>query len=169
LEIPCWILDISPDFCGMKILMVCLGNICRSPLAEGIMKQKIREAGLDWEVDSAGTGHWHAGQLPDRRSIVTAGQHGIDITDQRARQFQVADFERFDKIFVMDTQNLRDVQRLARTEEHRAKVGLMLNQIHPGQERSVPDPYHDDDGFEEVFQMLDRACEAFVASPRKNT
>lgn len=147
----------------MKILMVCLGNICRSPLAEGIMKQKIREAELDWMVDSAGTGHWHAGQLPDRRSIVTAGQHGIDITDQRARQFQILDFERFDKIFVMDTQNLRDVLRLARTEEHRAKVELMLNQIHPGQDRSVPDPYYDDDGFEEVFQMLDRACEAFVA------
>jgi len=147
----------------MKILMVCLGNICRSPLAEGIMKQKIREAEFDWEVDSAGTGHWHAGELPDRRSIVTAGQHGIDITDQRARQFQVADFERFDKIFVMDMQNLRDVLRLAQTEEHRAKVELMLGQIHPGEERSVPDPYYDDKGFEEVFKMLNRACESFVA------
>lgn len=145
--------------------MVCLGNICRSPLAEGIMKQKIREADLDWTVDSAGTGHWHAGQLPDRRSIVTAGQHGIDITDQRARQFQVADFERFDKIFVMDPQNLRDVLRLARTEEHRAKVALILDQLHPGEQRAVPDPYYDDDGFEEVFQMLDRACEVFVSTP----
>jgi len=142
--------------------MVCLGNICRSPLAEGIMKQKIREAQFDWTVDSAGTGNWHAGQQPDRRSIITAGQHGIDITKQRARQFQVADFDRFDKIFVMDTQNLRDVLHLAQTEGHRAKVELMLDQIHPGQERSVPDPYHDDDGFEEVFEMLDRACEAFV-------
>jgi protein-tyrosine phosphatase len=149
----------------MKILMVCLGNICRSPLAEGIMKQKIREADLDWTVDSAGTGHWHAGQLPDRRSIVTAGQHGIDITDQRARQFQIADFERFDKIFVMDPQNLRDVLRLARTEEHRAKVALILDQLHPGEQRAVPDPYYDDDGFEEVFQMLDRACEVFVSTP----
>ena len=145
--------------------MVCLGNICRSPLAEGIMKQKIREADLDWTVDSAGTGHWHAGQLPDRRSIVTAGQHGIDITDQRARQFQIADFERFDKIFVMDPQNLRDVLRLARTEEHRAKVALILDQLHPGEQRAVPDPYYDDDGFEEVFQMLDRACEVFVSTP----
>lgn len=146
----------------MKILMVCLGNICRSPLAEGIMKQKIREAEFDWKVDSAGTGHWHAGQLPDRRSIVTAGQHGIDITDQRARQFQVADFERFDKIFVMDTQNLRDVQRLAQNDAHRAKVELILNQSHPGEDRSVPDPYHDDDGFEAVYLMLDRACEAYT-------
>ena len=126
------------------------------------MKQKIREAELDWAVDSAGTGHWHAGQLPDRRSIVTAGQHGIDITDQRARQFQVTDFERFDKIFVMDPQNLRDVLSLARTEEHQAKVELILDQIHPGEQRGVPDPYYDDDGFEEVYQMLDRACEAFL-------
>lgn len=146
----------------MKILMVCLGNICRSPLAEGIMKQKIREAQFDWEVDSAGTGHWHAGQLPDRRSVITAGQHGIDITDQRARQFQADDFDRFDKIFVMDTENLRNVLRLASKAEHQAKVELILNQTHSGQNRSVPDPYYDDDGFEEVFGMLDRACEAFL-------
>ena len=156
-------MEIPLDICHMKILMVCLGNICRSPLAEGIMKQKIREAELDWTVDSAGTGFWHVGELPDRRSVVTAGQHGIDITDQRARQFKVTDFDRFDQIFVMDTQNLRDVLRLAQSEEHRAKVGLMLDQIHPGQARSVPDPYYDDNGFEEVFEMLDRACEAFVA------
>ena len=149
--------------------MVCLGNICRSPLAEGIMKQKIREAEFDWVVDSAGTGHWHAGQLPDPRSIITAGQHGIDITDQRARQFQTADFDRFDKIFVMDTENLRNVLRLASNEEQRAKVELILNQTHPGQDRSVPDPYYDDDGFEAVYLMLDRACEAFVVNPpRKN-
>ncbi|MBL7808383.1 MAG: low molecular weight phosphotyrosine protein phosphatase [Saprospiraceae bacterium] len=146
----------------MKILMVCLGNICRSPLAEGIMKQKIREASLSWMVDSAGTGYWHVGELPDRRSVVTAGQHGIDITDQRARQFQVADFDRFDQIFVMDTQNRRDVLRLAQTEAHRAKVMLMLDELYPGEDRSVPDPYYDDNGFEEVFTMLDEACEAFV-------
>lgn len=155
-------LIISPDFCPMKILMVCLGNICRSPLAEGIMKQKIREAGFEWEVDSAGTGNWHVGQLPDRRSIVTAGQHGIDITDQRGRQFQATDFDLFDQIFVMDMQNRRDVLRLAQTESQRAKVALIMDQTHPGQERSVPDPYHDDDGFEAVFQMLDEACGAFV-------
>lgn len=142
--------------------MVCLGNICRSPLAEGIMKQKIREASVSWMVDSAGTGYWHVGELPDRRSIVTAGQHGIDITDQRARQFQAADFDRFDQIFVMDTQNRRDVLRLAQTEAHRAKVMLMLDELYPGEDRSVPDPYYDDNGFEEVFTMLDEACEAFV-------
>ena len=146
----------------MKILMVCLGNICRSPLAEGIMQHKARLAGLDWVVDSAGTGFWHAGEMPDSRSVKTARQFGIDITGQRARQFQSADFGRFDKIFVMDTQNLRDVLRHANLDEHRTKVDLILNQIHPGQDRSVPDPYYDDDGFERVFRMLDEACEAFV-------
>lgn len=144
--------------------MVCLGNICRSPLAEGIMKDKAQQAGLDWQVDSAGTGAWHTGELPDRRSIQTARAHGIDLTDQRARQFRPHDFDRFDKIFVMDVNNLRDVLRQARSEEDRKKVELMLDQIYPGQERSVPDPYYDDDGFEEVFQMLDEACAAFIAN-----
>lgn len=127
------------------------------------MKQKAAENGLEWTVDSAGTGAWHAGELPDRRSIATARKKGVDISDQRARQFQIADFERFDKIFVMDTQNLSDVLRLATSEAHRAKVELMLDQIHPGLRRSVPDPYYDDNGFEEVFDMLDQACSAFVS------
>ena len=126
------------------------------------MKQKAAENGLEWTVDSAGTGAWHAGELPDRRSIATARKKGVDISDQRARQFQIADFERFDKIFVMDTQNMSDVLRLATSEAHRAKVELMLDQIHPGLRRSVPDPYYDDNGFEEVFDMLDQACSAFV-------
>lgn len=146
----------------MKILMVCLGNICRSPLAEGIMQQKAAERGLDWTVDSAGTGFWHVGELPDSRSVETARRYGIDITGQRARQFKPADLEHFDKIFVMDTQNLRDVLRHARTEEHRTKIDLILNQLYPGENHSVPDPYFDDDGFEAVFRMLDEACEVFV-------
>ncbi len=150
----------------MNILMVCLGNICRSPLAEGIMQWQADAAGLKWHVDSAGTGAWHAGELPDRRSIATAQENGIDISNQRARQFRQQDFEQFDKIFVMDESNLRDVLRLARSEEDRAKVELMLDQTHPGQHRSVPDPYYDDDGFEAVFQMLDEACAAFVEKYR---
>lgn len=128
------------------------------------MKHRAAEAGLDWEVDSAGTGFWHVGELPDRRSIQTARQHGIDITDQRARQFQPLDFERFDRIFVMDTQNRRDVLRLASKTEDHEKVGLILNEIYPGEDRSVPDPYYDDDGFEEVFSMLDAACQAYIRS-----
>jgi protein-tyrosine phosphatase len=148
----------------MKILMVCLGNICRSPLAEGIMKHKVKEAGLGWFVDSAGTSSWHAGELPDRRSILKAQQYGIDITDQRARQFVREDFERFDQIFVMDVNNRTDVLRLAEREEHRAKVMLIMDALYPGQEHSVPDPYYDDNGFEEVFQMLDRACASFISA-----
>ncbi len=143
--------------------MVCLGNICRSPLAEGIMKHKAAENGLEWTVDSAGTGAWHAGELPDLRSIAMARKKGVDIGDQRARQFQSVDFERFDKIFVMDIHNLSDVLRLASSEAHRGKVELMLDQIYPGLRRSVPDPYYDDNGFEEVFDMLDQACGAFVS------
>ena len=142
--------------------MVCLGNICRSPLAEGIMKHHAAENGLEWSVDSAGTGSWHTGQLPDRRSIAMARKRGLDISDQRARQFQGIDFERFDKIFVMDTQNMADVLRLASTEAHRQKVELILDQTHPGRRHCVPDPYYDDNGFEEVYDLLDQACSVFV-------
>ncbi|MBL7776595.1 MAG: low molecular weight phosphotyrosine protein phosphatase [Saprospiraceae bacterium] len=146
----------------MHILMVCLGNICRSPLAEGILKHKVRQKGLDWMVDSAGTGNWHVGELPDHRSIAVARKYGIDLTDQRARQFQAGDFDRFDRIFVMDTQNHRDVLRLAQHEGHRQKVQLILDLSHPQEQRSVPDPYYDDDGFEAVFRMLDAACDRLL-------
>jgi protein-tyrosine phosphatase len=146
----------------MRILMVCLGNICRSPLAEGILRHKISERGLSWEVDSAGTGHWHAGELPDRRSVEIARHYGIDITGQRARQFQPGDFERFDRIFVMDRQNYRNVMLQTSRDEERNKVDLILNQVYPGQDLEVPDPYYDDDGFDQVFRMLDAACEAFI-------
>ena len=146
----------------MKILMVCLGNICRSPLAEGILQQKIDAYGLDWQVDSAGTGGWHAGERPDRRSIAIAALHGIDISKQRARQFQASDVAQFDRIFVMDTQNQREVLRQIPTPEDRQKVDLILNQLYPGENRIVPDPYYDDDGFEQVFQMLEKACDRFV-------
>lgn len=146
----------------MKILMVCLGNICRSPLAEGILKHKIKERGLDWTVDSAGTGSWHVGERPDPRSIAMARKKGIDISDQRARKFTVADFDRYDLILVMDSSNYQDVLRLAKTEEHRKKVELIMNFAAPGRNKNVPDPYWDDNGFEQVFDMLEEACEALI-------
>ncbi|MCY7327991.1 MAG: low molecular weight phosphotyrosine protein phosphatase [Saprospiraceae bacterium] len=146
----------------MRILLVCLGNICRSPLAEGILRHKAAQRNLDWQIDSAGTGEWHIGHSPDQRSIATALRHGIDISEQRGRLFQKADFERFDKILVMDSRNLRDVLRLAKTDEQRAKVERILQYSHPGEDRSVPDPYLDDDGFEAVFVMLNVACERFL-------
>ena len=140
-----------------KILMVCLGNICRSPLAEGIMRSKLSE---DFTVDSAGTGGWHAGELPDKRSIATAKNRGLDITNQRARQFKKSDFESFDHIFVMDNSNYKDVLALAPNEELKSKVKLILNEIFPNENVDVPDPYYGgQDGFENVFDMLDQACE----------
>ncbi len=146
----------------MRILMVCLGNICRSPLAEGILAHKVRQLGLDWQVDSAGTGYWHTGQQPDKRSIRVAQKHGIDITYQRARQIKAQDFDHFDHIYAMDKSNLRDILLLARTDAHRKKVRLiMLETQHPKTE--VPDPYYDDDGFDEVFEMLDLATDAILS------
>ena len=145
---------------ALKIVMVCLGNICRSPLAEGILKAKLPK---DYVVDSAGTGAWHTGQQPDKRSIATAKNRGLDITNQRARQFKVSDFDTFDYIFVMDNSNYKDVLYLAPTEESKSKVKLILNEIFPNENVDVPDPYYGgDDGFENVFDMLDQACEAIA-------
>lgn len=140
-----------------KVLMVCLGNICRSPLAEGILRSKINPQHVF--VDSAGTGAWHSGELPDKRSIAIARKYGIDLTDQRARLFLVEDFDRFDHIYVMDQSNYKNVCRLAPNEEAIGKVQLILNESHPDQNREVPDPYYGgDSGFDHVFQMLDEAC-----------
>jgi len=145
-----------------KILMVCLGNICRSPLAEGILKSKIDLS--KHEVASAGTGHWHVGDSPDPRSIEVAKKHGLDITDQKGKQFSTYDFEIYDHIFVMDNSNYHDVIKLAKTEKEKQKVHRILNEIFPGENVDVPDPYHGgDDGFEKVYQMLDQACEAIAA------
>lgn len=145
---------------SVKILMVCLGNICRSPLAEGIMRAKLPE---NYIVDSAGTGAWHSGQLPDKRSVTTAKNRGLDITNQRARQFKVSDFDTFDYIYVMDNSNYKDVLSLAPTEESKSKVKLILNEIFPNENVDVPDPYYGgDDGFENIFDMLDQACEAIA-------
>jgi len=146
----------------MKLLFVCLGNICRSPLAEGIMKHKIAEQGLDWEVDSAGTGGWHAGDLPDSRSIQVAQKHGVDLTYQRARKLRSIDYEAFDRIYVMDSMNYQDVKRLANEDEY-DKIELIMNEVEPHRNINVPDPYYGEgDGFEHVFQMLDRACDAII-------
>lgn len=136
--------------------MVCLGNICRSPLAHGIMDRLVQENGLNWEIDSAGTGNWHVGNPPDRRSIAVAQTHGIDISKQRARQIQVSDFDIFDHILVMDEENLKNVLALAPQTVHRKKVRLLLeNEV-------VPDPYWDNNLFEPVFQMVEKACISFI-------
>lgn len=143
----------------MKILMVCLGNICRSPLAEGILRTKVEEKNLPWQIDSAGTGAWHVGDLPDPRSIAVAHSRGIDLTDQRARQFKKQDFTDFDLIFVMDSSNYQDVMRMAENDTQRDKVKLIMNEAEPGKNIAVPDPYRNDDGFVNVFEMLEQAAE----------
>jgi len=144
----------------MKILMVCLGNICRSPLAEGILQAKLNKKGLDIEVDSAGTGGWHVGEEPDKRSVAIAKKYGIDISHQQARQFSPNDFDEFDIIYAMDGSNLSDIVSLASSNENIEKVRLILNEINPADNSPVPDPYYGgDDGFENVFQLLDKACE----------
>lgn len=136
----------------MKILMVCLGNICRSPLAHGVMENMVKEHGLDWEVDSAGTGGWHVGQQPDSRSIAVARKYGVEISTQVCRKFNPRDFENFDHILVMDMNNLRDVSTLAENEAELRKVSLFLK------DGIVPDPYYNDDQFDEVYQMIEKRC-----------
>jgi protein-tyrosine phosphatase len=147
----------------MKILMVCLGNICRSPLAHGLLQNKIDTLGLDWEVDSAGTGGWHAGEMPDRRAIEAAKKHGIDITNQKARQIKVSDFEQFDLILTMDAQNYRDVNSLVTLPEHKSKVKMIMNYVSFRKNIQVPDPYYDN-RFDLVYNMLDEAIDALIKS-----
>lgn len=147
----------------MKFLMVCLGNICRSPLAEGILKSKVAAAGLDWEVDSAGTSAYHAGELPDSRSIAIAKEYGLDITDQRSRQITINDLNEFDVIYVMDSSNYNNVIDLCSNETEKEKIALIMNMIKPERNIAVPDPYWEDSGFKKVYLMLDEACDAILS------
>ena len=148
--------------------MVCLGNICRSPLAEGILQKKANDNGLAIEVDSAGTAAYHVGNLPDPRSIQVAKKYNIDITNQRARQFDTSDFQEFDVIYAMDSENYNNIIKLSNSEEEDQKVKLILNEIEPQSNSSVPDPYYGgDNGFENVYQMLDLACERITGKFKK--
>ncbi|MFT3793919.1 low molecular weight protein-tyrosine-phosphatase [Flavobacterium sp.] len=142
----------------VKILMVCLGNICRSPLAEGLLASKLPKD--QFLVDSAGTGHWHVGKQPDSRSIDVAKRNGLDISGQRGKLFSVSDFDAFDYIYVMDSTNYDDVLRMAKSDEHKAKVKMILNELFPGENVDVPDPYYGlANGFDNVYQMLNETCD----------
>ena len=141
----------------IRILMVCLGNICRSPLAHGILDSKLDTN--FFEVDSAGTSNYHIGSLPDKRSVAVARKNNLDITNQRGKQFIVEDFETYDYIYVMDQSNFENVIKMARNVEDIAKVKLILNESHPNKDLEVPDPYYGgDSGFDNVFKMLNEAC-----------
>ena len=151
----------------MKILMVCLGNICRSPMAHGLLEEKAKAKGLHIEVDSAGTSGFHAGETPDARMRATAKSRGVNIDHQTSRQFLQSDFDKFDVIYAMDSDNRDNMLRLARNDEDRNKVKLILNEIHPGEDLPVPDPYYGgDQGFEEVFDMLDEATTKILGDYR---
>jgi protein-tyrosine phosphatase len=140
-----------------KILMVCLGNICRSPLAEGILKSKLPKD--SFTVDSAGTANYHVGISPDKRSIAIARKYGLDISNLKGRQFKVSDFDAFDLIYVMDESNFKNVIKLARNDEDKAKVRYILNEVYPNQNHEVPDPYYGgDEGFNNIYKMLEEAC-----------
>ena len=142
----------------IKILMICLGNICRSPIAEGIMTSKLPSD--NFIVDSCGTGNWHIGNQPDLRSISISRKKGLDITNQKCRQFITSDFDTFDYIYVMDKSNYKDVIALSQNEKQKSKVQLILNELFPNENRDVPDPYFGlENGFELVYKMLDETCE----------
>ena len=138
--------------------MVCLGNICRSPLAQGILESKVKDK--DVFVDSAGTGAYHVGELPDKRSIEVAQKYDIDLTTQSARQFKVSDFDEFDIIYVMDRSNRDNILQLARSKSDAAKVKLILNELDSDLDLEVPDPYFGGDaGFEHVYELLNKSCD----------
>ena len=155
----------------IAVLFVCLGNICRSPAAEAIFINLIEKKKLTdgFIVDSAGTGSWHIGSAPDKRSIEVADKHGIDIRHQKARQFTNHDFNKFDHIYVMDKSNFSDVVRLASTQNDVDKVKLILQHVNSENPPSVPDPYYGgNDGFENVYQLLDAACQKIIDKIKQN-
>lgn len=165
----------SPDgysgsfFLPMKVLLVCLGNICRSPMAEGIMRHQFEKHGVSGEVDSAGTGSWHEGERPDDRAIQTAANRGIDISMQRARQIRKHDLMHFDKIFVADAEVLKGVLELAKTEDEKRKVLLLMENSRPGTSTPVPDPYFGSmNDFNHAFDLIEEACIAFCFDVKKN-
>ena len=137
--------------------MVCLGNICRSPLAEGILKSKLSNS---YSVDSAGTANYHVGNSPDKRSIAVARKYGLNISNLKGRQFSVSDYDMFDFIYVMDESNYQNVIKIARNDQDISKVKMILNEVYPNQNYDVPDPYYGgEDGFENIYRMLDEACD----------
>ena len=157
----------------MKILMVCLGNICRSPLAEGILQHKASESGLYWRVESAGTNHYHTGEPPHPLSQKVAKLNGIDICNQRARRFVAEDFEVYDKIYALAGDVLDDIRRMAKKKMDESKVDLLMNELYPGMNMDVPDPYYGAErGYHEVYKMIDAVCDAIInkySSATKNT
>lgn len=156
-------------FAAMRILMVCLGNICRSPLAEGILQYKAQQAGFNWTVESAGTSNWHTGAPPHHLSQKVSLLNGIDISQQKARQFRKEDMDAYDRIYVMDSSNYSDVQQMAGKYWQEEKVELLLNELYPGENKGVPDPwYGEEEGYHQVFELISKACTIIIEKYSSN-
>jgi protein-tyrosine phosphatase len=152
----------------MKVLMVCLGNICRSPIAEGVLRKKALDKGLKWEIDSAGTNGYHDGEHPHPLSQKVCLAKGIDISNQISRRIRVEDFSFYDKIYAMAEDVVSDMKRLAGNSFDENKVTLFLEELHPGKNKNVPDPwYGNEDGYTEVYEMIDKTCDAIVSKYAK--
>jgi protein-tyrosine phosphatase len=152
----------------MKILMVCLGNICRSPLAEGILKDKVQKAGLNWTIESAGTNNYHMNEAPHPLSQKIARLNGIDISCQRKRRFVAADFDNYDKIYALAEDVMDEMKWIGGKKFNANKADLLMNELFPGENIEVPDPYYGgEDGYHEVYRLIDDACDAIInkASP----
>lgn len=147
----------------MKILMVCLGNICRSPLAEGILQHKAFAAGLNWNVESAGTENYHIGEPPHPLSQKVARLHGIDICKQRARRFTADDFMKYDKIYALAGDVMKEMRRIAKNNFVEKKADLLMNELYPGENRDVPDPWYGPEaGYHEVYELLDKVSDTII-------
>lgn len=143
--------------------MVCLGNICRSPMAEGILRQKALDSGLEMEIDSCGTSSYHLGSAPDSRAIDNLNSKGINISQLKARQFKPSDFKKFDYIFAMDAENLSNILAQTKSKEEKQKASLILDLSFPNESASVPDPYFGGEkGFEKVYDLLNQTCDIFI-------
>jgi len=144
--------------------MVCLGNICRSPLAEGILQDKVFKAGLQWSIESAGTNSYHTGDAPHQLSQKVAKINGIDISQQRARKFSADDFEVYDKIYALAADVIDEMRSLSKNKFDGSKVDLLLNELYPGEDKDVPDPYYGaEPGYHKVYDLIERACDAIIA------
>ena len=153
----------------MKILMVCLGNICRSPLAEGILQHKVNEAGLSWKVESAGTNSYHIGEPPHHLSQKVAQLNGINICDQRARRFKPSDLEEYDLLYAMSKDVIDDMKSMSGNNWQQEKVKLLMDELHPGQQKDVPDPwYGPEPGYHEVYKMIEAACDKILKKAQIN-
>ncbi len=154
----------------MKILMVCLGNICRSPLAEGILQHKADAAGLNWQVDSAGTNGYHMGEAPHKLSQKVAKLNGIDISKQCARRFSASDFEKYDKIYAMAGDVIDEMKWIAGNKYDATKVELLMNELTPGRNEDIPDPWYGaEPGYHTTYEMIDKATDALISKYKKET